>query len=81
MAEQNSIKTPTSSLLEFCVRLKEKPPHYETVESNPNVPIFSISAIAFGFTSIGVGRSKTEAKHAASQNLIGKYKVHVFFSQ
>lgn len=80
-AEQNGSigqKTPTSLLAEFCVAQKAQPPHYETVssESNPNVPIFSISANAFGFTTVGVGRSKIEAKHVASQNLIGEYKVH-----
>lgn len=71
-------KTPTSILAEFCAQQKAESPSYETVasESNPNVPIFSISANAFGFTSIGVGRTKSEAKHAASQNLIGKYKLH-----
>lgn len=79
-AEANGLKTPTSVLAEFCAKEKEALPRYETVtsESNPNVPIFSISANAFGFTTIGVGRTKNEAKHAASQNLIGKYKVHEY---
>lgn len=65
-------------MAEFCAKEKAELPHYETVisESNPNIPIFSISAHAFGFTTIGVGRTKSDAKHAASQNLIGKYKVH-----
>lgn len=68
-------KTPTSVLAEFCAQQKAELPQYETVdqESNPNVPIFFVSANAFGFTSIGAGRSKIEAKHVASQNLIGKY--------
>lgn len=71
-------KTPTSILAEFCAKCKKDVPSYETItsESNPNVPIFSMSANALGFTTIGVGRTKNEAKHAASQNLIGKYKVH-----
>lgn len=72
-AEQSK-KTPTSMLSEFCAQQKAEPPCYETVTSgtNPSVPIFSISAHALGFTTIGVGQSKIEAKHAASQNLIGE---------
>lgn len=71
-------KTPTSFLAEFCAQQKAESPLYEFIpeESNPNVPIFTISATAFGFTSIGVARSKTDARHEASQNLIGRYKVH-----
>lgn len=81
-AEQNGLtekKTPTSALAEFCVQLRTELPQYEVLneESNPNIPIFFISANAFGFTSIGAGRSKIEAKHLASQNLIGKYKYKV----
>lgn len=75
-------KTPTSVLAEFCSQQKVEAPQYESVsgESNPNVPIFFISANAFGFTSIGAGRSKIEAKHLASQNLIGKYKCTKFMN-
>lgn len=71
-------KTPTSVLAEFCARLKESLPQYETVdtESDPNIPMFTICASALDFTSKGSGRSKIEAKHMASQNLIGKYKIH-----
>lgn len=71
-------KTPTSILAEFCAQRKAELPSYETVtsESNPNIPIFTISANAFGFTTIGVGRTKSDAKHTASQKLIGKFNVH-----
>lgn len=78
-AQQNGStgkKTPTSILAEFCAQQRAEFPQYETNshESNPNVPIFSISANALGFTSNGTGRSKIEAKHVASQILIGKNK-------
>lgn len=76
-AEQNGKKTPTSVLAEFCAQQKSASPQYEDIvlQSNPNVPIFTITVSALEFTAIGSARSKTDAKHVASQNLIGKCKV------
>lgn len=70
-------KTPISLLAEFCAKQKKAPPQYEAVreETYPTVPIFVICATALGFQTKGSGRTKKEATHAASQNLLGKCKV------
>lgn len=73
-----SEKTATSILLEYCSKSKVAQPQYEIVSQagTPNNPIFTISVKAFGCVANGSGHSKSLAKHAASQALIGKSKVY-----
>lgn len=70
-------KTPTSILSEFCAQQRATP-EYDVVsqESDHNVPKFTIVVTALNYVAKGSGRSKTDAKHAASQALIGELKVH-----
>lgn len=67
----SSEKTPVATLHEFCVQngeilVLEKEPH----KINPKM--FSYIATAFDFSARGSGRSKKEAQHDASANLIGE---------
>lgn len=66
-------KSPTSILLELCAYYKITP-QYDTVtqESVPN-STFLTSVSALNYKANGWGRSKANAKHNASQNLIGKF--------
>lgn len=68
-------KTPTSILSEFCVQNKVTP-LYNPVsqESDPRVPIFTISVTVLDYVAKGSGRSKADAKHDASQKLIGEFE-------
>lgn len=65
-------KTPVSILQELCVRegrfinFDEKPHELDPKK-------FSCTAMAFGWSADGSGRSKKEAKHEACANLLGKY--------
>lgn len=65
-------KTPVSVLIEFCIQHKVAPPQYEHVNPTNNNPIlFEYFVRAFEFMARGSGKSKSEAKHAASQALLG----------
>lgn len=70
-------KTSTSVLTEFCAQQKVALPKYEAVprETEPNKPLFTYVVAAFDLIAKGSGRSKAEARHAASENLLSKYKI------
>lgn len=70
-------KTATSVLLEFCAQQKVAPPQYEPVNNENGPSEFIVLVKAFDLIAMGSGKSKKEAKHAASQQLIGKYKVQI----
>ncbi|XP_055308511.1 uncharacterized protein LOC129572558 [Sitodiplosis mosellana] len=63
-------KTATSILLEFCTQEKVAPPQYEPVIHGSNPSEFVMLVKAFNLIAKGSGRTKKEAKHAASQQLI-----------
>lgn len=69
-------KTPTSVLLEFC-NLCKVTPLYNTVSQDSAVPIFTISVAALSYVAKGTGRTKADAKHDASQKLIGEVEKFV----
>lgn len=75
-----NFKTPASVLLEFCAQQKVAPPVYESVSSETEPGVFMILVKAFDLIGKGTGRTKKDAKHAASQQLLGKCKVQ-FHSQ
>lgn len=67
-------KTATSILMEFCAQEKVAPPTFESV-SNDSVcgpGTHMVFAKAFDLISKGIGRTKQDAKHAASKELLGK---------
>lgn len=66
-----SEKTPTAILQELCVQESEVL-MYENIPHETNPKMFACKVIAFEMFSIGVGRSKKEAKHEACANLIGE---------
>lgn len=72
-------KTPTSVLTEFCAQKKVTAPQFELVpeETEPNKPLFTIVVAGFNLIAKGSGRSKSEAKHAASESLLSKYKIQI----
>lgn len=74
-----SAKTATSILLEFCAQQKVAPPQYESVNDENGPSQFIVLVKAFDLIAKGSGQSKKEAKHAASRQLIGKYKVQIQF--
>lgn len=65
-------KTPTSVLTEIAVHYKVAPPRFETVSDTHDPKVFICIVRAFDTLAKGTGHSKNEAKHAASQVLIGK---------
>lgn len=65
-------KTAVSKLKEFCDQEKVAPPHYETVSHSTDPSVFVVHVEAFNLIAKGFGHSKMKAKHAASQQLIGK---------
>lgn len=65
-------KTPVSVLQELCVQENESVPMYEPLAHESDPKMFSYIVQAFGCYAKGSGRSKREAKHEASANLLGK---------
>lgn len=65
-------KTATSILTEFCAQEKVAPPTYESVINDSDPSVFLILAKAFDLIGKGYGRTKKDAKHAASKQLLGK---------
>lgn len=65
-------KTPVSVLQELCVQENESVPMYEPIQHESDPKMFAYVVGAFGFLAKGSGRSKREAKHEASANLLGK---------
>lgn len=74
-------KTPVSVLTEFCAQNKVPLPEYESVNQDRNPNVFEILVYAFKIMAKGSGRSKCEAKHAASQALLGneQHLILIFF--
>lgn len=68
-----NVKTSASLLREFCAQQKVAPPHFDTVKDATGV--FITLGKAFNLSAQGCGRTKKDSMHAASQQLIGKYKV------
>lgn len=66
-----SEKTPVSVLQELCIRENGRAPVYESVPHPSDPKMFSFVVEAFDLFAQGFGRSKKEAKHEASVNLIG----------
>lgn len=67
-----SEQTPTALLHEMCMQNGEIfYPEYVPHETDPK--LFSCIVNAFGLTARGSGRSKKEAKHDASRNLLGEF--------
>lgn len=68
-------KTGVSLLKEFCEQQKIPAPKYEFVP-NQNDPTLFISFVSVDrFIKQGSGRSKSEAKHSASEKLLGEYEL------
>lgn len=70
-----SAKTAISILKEFCDKLKLAPPQYEAVKHENDPQMFIVVVSLVGFVANGTARSKIDAKHLASERLIGEYKV------
>lgn len=66
-------KTPVSVLQELCIRENGSAPEYKSVLHPSDPKMFSFEVEAFNLSAQGSGRSKKEAKHEASANLIGMY--------
>lgn len=65
-------KTPVSLLQELTISEDAPPPFFDFVANDEDPKAFSCMVEAFGQSEYGAGRSKKEAKHAASAMLIGK---------
>lgn len=65
-------KTPVTVLQELCVQESELAV-YEYVPHETDPKLFSCLVTAFDLVSSGSGQSKMEAKHKASENLMGLY--------
>lgn len=64
-------KTPVSTLQELCVKYKNGGPMFEEIPDEvEDGKTFACIVQAFGSTAKGTGRSKREAKHTASANLL-----------
>nr|AFX89026.1 R2D2 isoform a [Mayetiola destructor] len=63
-------KTPVSVLQELCVQENASVPMYEPIQHESDPKMFAYVVEAFGFCAKGSGRSKREAKHEASANLL-----------
>lgn len=74
-------KTATSVLKEFCDRQKLAAPQYEAVNNDNDPKLFIVVVEVCGFLANGTGRSKNDAKHLASERIIGKYKVQMYLIQ
>lgn len=66
-----SEETPVSVLQELCIQEKGPVPMYESMPHESDPKMFKFVVEAFGLFAEGSGRSKREAKHEASANLIG----------
>lgn len=64
-------KTPIAVLQELCVQENELM-IFENVPHDTDPKMFTFLVNAFNMVARGSGRSKQEAKHEASSNLIGK---------
>lgn len=71
--EEMSEKTPVSVLQELCIQEKDSVPMYESMPHESDPKMFTFVVEAFGFFAQGSGRSKREAKHDASANLISEF--------
>ncbi|XP_031621587.1 uncharacterized protein LOC116339698 [Contarinia nasturtii] len=67
-----SVKTSISLLSELCAQRKVAAPQYTVVIHSSDSTLFSFDVKAFNLKATGTGRTKQEAKHAASQLLIDK---------
>lgn len=67
-----SEKTPVSVLQELCIQEHGHVPMYESIPHESDPKMFTFVVEAFGLFAQGSGRSKREAKHDASANLISK---------
>lgn len=68
-----SEKTPVSVLQELCIQQEHGAPFYELVgDESDDAKTFAYVVSAFDMAAKGSGRSKREAKHEASANLISK---------
>lgn len=72
-------KTPVSLLQELSIRESGHSPFSEYIPHENDPKMFTCVTEAFNKTAVGSGRSKKEAKHEASANLIGKSK-YMFIS-
>lgn len=70
--EEMSEKTPVSVLQELCIQEKSSVPMYESIAHPSDPKMFAFVVEAFGIFAKGSGRSKREARHDASANLISK---------
>lgn len=59
-------------LQELCITEGVSVPMYDAVPNEGDSKIFTYIVHAFDMFATGSGRSKREAKHAASERLIGK---------
>lgn len=66
-------KTPVSVLQELCVQENVSVPMYEHIPHETDPKMFSYLVQAFDHFAKGSGRSKREAKHEASANLLCKF--------
>lgn len=73
-----SDKTPISMLQELCNR-EDEVLMFEEVPHKFNPKMFSCTVNAFNAFAEGSGRSKKEAKHEASVNLLGEwFQIEIF---
>lgn len=70
-------KTPVSVLHELCIQQGHGAPCYEAIAADEDETIKTFACIvsAFDMVAKGSGRSKREAKHEASANLISKLDI------
>lgn len=66
-------KTPVSLLQELCIQESCTVPMYESIQHESDPKMFTFLVEAFGCYAKGSGRSKREAKHDASANLISEF--------
>ena len=70
--EEMAEKTPVSVLQELCIQENSSVPMYESIPHESDPKMFAFVVEAFNLFAKGTGRSKREAKHDASANLISK---------
>lgn len=70
LEQDMSEKTPVSVLQELCIQENRSVPMYESIQHETDPKMFTFVVEAFDLFAKGSGRSKREAKHDASANLI-----------
>lgn len=74
-------KTPVTVLQELCIQEGELVPIYDLMPDGDGDKTFTYMVHALEMCAKGSGRSKREAKHEASANLIGKFINNIYSTE